>query len=280
MISPMADNSGMNPICLALAMDPGLVVESGGVLISPGSGAHPRRTLASWELIVVERGRLGLAVGEHAHDLGPGDWVLMPAGTSHAGTTPYPRDLRFLWLHFHPRACAPAAATVELAPSGHLADAGGVLSLLRRCIDHQATLGSDALVVGMLLGLALAELRAGSRPAGAGDDLAARALRIIQARFREPLSTRTVARLLGVSGDHLGRCFQRAYGHAPMDAINHQRLREAERLLLLGVGAIDDVARSAGFRQSQWFRRLFQRRHGIGPRAWRRLHVRVHTNTA
>ncbi len=50
--------------------------------------------------------------------------------------------------------------------------------------------------------------------------------------------------------------------------------------MLLGGGRIADVAQAAGFPDPQWLRRLLRRQHGISPRAWRRLHARVHVNTA
>ncbi len=265
---------------LQLPADPGLESLGGGVFICPGSGRHAHRTMASWELILVERGRLGIAVGSHEHDLQPGAWILMPAGVPHRGTRDYPRDLRFLWIHFHPRAGGAGEDTLALPLHGQLKDPGRVSALLRRLIDHHASLHSDRLVADLMLALALAELRAMPQQAEVGDELAARALRVIQVRFRERLSTAGVARALGVSADHLGRCFKRAHGMAVLDAINRQRLNEASRLLLLGGGSIGDVAASAGFPQTQWFRRLFERQHGIGPRQWRRLHARVHTNTA
>lgn len=268
--------NSMKPIC-GLATDPGLEVSSCGVFVSPGFGRHPARSIDSWEVILVERGRLGIAVGDRAADLGPGEWILLPAGVEHHGTADYPRDLRFAWLHFQPR---PGRGLV-LPPGGRLADPAPVAALLRRLLDHQASPRPDPLVAGLHLALILAELAAAPPAEPAVDELAARAMRAVRARFREPaLSTAAVARALGVGADHLGRCFRRGYGITVLAAINRCRLAEAKRLLALGGIRIDDAARSAGFRDPQWLRRLLRRSDGIGPRAWRRLHARVHINSA
>ena len=201
----------MIPI-IRLAARPGLRADSAGVFVSPGSGRHPDRVLDSWELIVVERGRLGLAVGETAHDLAAGEWLLLPARVPHRGTAPYPRDLRFLWLHFHPERARHGA--LALPAHGRLDDLSAIAALARRLIDHQAATPRTPLVEDLLLALVLAEIASAPPPAlDAAQDLAARAQRIVRARFRDRLSTARVAAALGVSADHLGRCFRRAYGH-------------------------------------------------------------------
>jgi len=311
--------SGMNPI-LSLAVRPGVAPLHAGLFVSPGWGRHPDRIADSWEIIVVERGRLGLAVGEVDHDLGPGDWVLMPKGVRHHGTRDYPRDLRFAWLHFSlwerfllgepQQAASPNERAFGAAPlarmggvgrsadakkiqesemlvlpgRGHLRDPALVAATVRRAIAQSLVMRPDPIVGGLLIALVLAELAASpasaSSPTDAAGELADRALRFVRERFREAISTATVARALGVSADHLGRCFRRAHGGTVVEAINRCRLEEAQRLMLLGGGRIADVAQAAGFPDPQWLRRLLRRQHGIGPRAWRRLHTRVHVNTA
>ncbi len=249
--------SGMNPI-LSLAVRPGVAPLHAGLFVSPGWGRHPDRMADSWEIIVVERGRLGLAVGEVDHDLGPGDWVLMPKGVRHRGTRDYPRDLRFAWLHFilgerfllgePQQAASPnkrasgaaplakmggvgrgadastgvAAATGQgaellvLPGRGHLRDPALVAATVRRAIAQSLVPRPDGIVGGLLIALVLAELAASpastSSPTDAAGELADRALRFVRERFREAISTATVARALGVSADHLGRCFRRAHG--------------------------------------------------------------------
>jgi AraC-like DNA-binding protein len=262
-----------------VALAPGVRALTGGVFICPGFGQHPQRTLDSWELIVVERGRLGLAVGDRRHDIGTGSWVLMPSGVPHAGTAAYPRDLRFLWMHFQLQG-RPSLNSLEVPGSGTLTDPVSILTSMRRLIGHFGAIGFDQRVADCLVALILSELAVPSKVLAAGDDLAHRALRLIRVRFREPLVPLDVARSLRVSLDHLARRFRIAHGCRISEAINRERLHEASRLLLLGGGiSLTEVALAAGFADVQWFRRLFVRQHGISPRTWRRLHARIHTNT-
>jgi len=275
----MTRKNGMNPGSLSVALSLGVRALTGGVYICPGIGQHPLRTLDSWELIVVERGRLGLFVGDQNHDLLPGSWILMPAGVPHGGTAPYPRDLRFLWMHFKLLG-KPGRGALEVPGSGVLTDPVSILTSLRRLIDHFGAHERDQRVADCLVALILSELAFAPKALSAGDDLAHRALRIIQARFRERLAPLDVARSLRVSLDHLARRFRISHGCRISEAIHRERLQEASRLMLLGGGIrLSEVATSAGFSDVQWFRRLFVRQHGVSPRMWRRLHARIHTNT-
>lgn len=270
---------GMNPSSMSFEVRTGVSTAHGGVYICPGFGRHPSRIIDTWELIVVERGRLGMLVDQSEFDLGPGEWLLMPPRVQHRGSQDYPRELRFLWLHFRVHPGRRGTSAVVLPPSGRLADPVAVSALARRLIDHLGSSRPDPVVGDLLLSLLLADIAAAPSPLAAGDDLAARAMRIITARFREGLSTAMVAQALGVGADHLGRCFRRSYGQRVQSCIHQNQVREANRLLMLGGGRIGDVAAAVGFRDVQWFRRLFVREQGISPRAWRRLHARVHTNS-
>jgi AraC-like DNA-binding protein/mannose-6-phosphate isomerase-like protein (cupin superfamily) len=266
----------MKPIC-QLASDPGLRPSICGVFIAPGFGRHLDRTQDCWELIVVERGHLGIAVDTREYDLGPGQWLLIPAGVRHYGTQDFPKHLRFSWLHFHPR----PGHGLALPDSGMIADLPPVLALIRRYIARQTTGSAEDPVAAMHLALILAELTVVPTPVPDVDELATRAIRVIQTRFREPdLSTAVVARNLSVGADHLGRVFRRAFSTTVLDAINRHRLDEAKRLLVIGQLRLGDAARTAGFRNAQWLSRLLRRQDGVGPKEWRRMHARIHVNTA
>jgi AraC-like DNA-binding protein len=279
MIGMMAHKNGMNPGLLSISIAPGVKALTGGVFISPGFGLHPERIPNDWELIVVERGQLGLAVGDHIYDLTPSSWILMPAGIKHFGTVNYLRNLRFLWIHFQPNGDI-GKHPLTLPATGVLTDPVSIMASMRRLIDHFSENNFDQRVADCLVALILSELAIKPEVAEAGDELAHRALRHIRARFREQFTGYDLAKSLRVSLDHLSRRFKKAHGCRIAEAINRERLNEASRLMLLGGGiSLAEIALASGFPDPQWFRRLFVRQNGVSPRTWRRLHSRIHTNT-
>jgi AraC-like DNA-binding protein len=264
----------MDPV-LSLACAPALQVAGCGLFVSPGSGRHEERILDTWELVIVERGRLGIAVADRAYDLGKGGWLLLPAGIRHAGTREFAADLRFAWMHFRPV----SGPGLDLPDHGHVADLAPVSALVRRLLDHQAAGPQNELILALHLQLILAELIAAPATNAPRTEVAARARKLIQLRHVEPdLDVALIARALGVSSDYLARQYRAAYGTTITAAIHQARIAEAKRLLALGNLTVETAAAAAGFRDAQWFRRLFQRYAGVSPRAWRRLHARGHVN--
>ena len=259
----------------SLGLHPALLVEGCGVFVSPGTGRHADRTLDNWELILVERGHLYLTIEDVDHDLGVGDWAIIPAGVRHFGTRDFPPMLRFAWMHFLPE----PGHGLSVPYRGKLADPAPISALIRRLLDHLASPRRDPLIAALHLGLVLAELAMPAVAETATSELAARAHKLIQLRFPEShLTPAVMAKALGVSTDHLGRCFRAAYGISVLAAINTARVQEAKRLLAVGSLSVAEAAKAAGFKDAQWCRRLFQRDTGVSPRAWRRLHARGHVN--
>ena len=74
--------------------------------------------------------------------------------------------------------------------------------------------------------------------------------------------------------------YRAVYGHTLTDAIHERRMLHAAIILAEDRLTIAQVAYECGFEDSGHFRRLFKRSKGMTPNAFRRLHLRVHVNTA
>ncbi|MFA5204401.1 MAG: AraC family transcriptional regulator [Lentisphaeria bacterium] len=267
-----------------------------GFFISRGRGRHPERVIDSQELILVNRGRLGMFEEERGFDLGPGDALLLTAGRRHGGTAPYPPDLAFYWLHFHwvadsaPAAAAGGAAgepVLELPATVHLAQPERVEDLLRRFLNDQEAGCLDRPVADLLLLQILAELAAAAavagRPEGGatgpGAVLASRARQLIQSRFHQGLSTARLARELHCNPDYLGRQFKAVCRMTLVEAIHQQQIAKARALLQDSPLNSREIAQACGFRDAIYFRRVFKQHAGLAPLAFRRLYARRHVNT-
>ena len=91
----------------------------------------------------------------------------------------------------------------------------------------------------------------------------------IVGHLREKLSRRVLAERAGLCERHFARLFKRIFHQTPADFVEHVRLSEARRRLLLPRNSVDSVAASVGFTSGASFRRAFDRRFGVTPRAFR-----------
>lgn len=75
--------------------------------------------------------------------------------------------------------------------------------------------------------------------------------------------------LAAVSASHLARTVRSHTGQTPTDLVNDLRLQHAARLLRTGNLSINETALRCGFENLTYFYRLFGRRFGCAPRAYR-----------
>lgn len=291
---------------LRLPMGLPVRAHNAGLFISRGQGRHGNRTIDSHELIFVRQGELGMYEGRERFDIRPGQTLLLRPGIPHGGTKDYPASLSFYWIHFEvfahttvkrrssrpnagrtvasKRNVAHAKAELLTVPQyTTVARPDRLAELFHWFLNDQEAgqltpVASDLLLMQMLHEVA-DRRRLDPAEDSAGAALAARADKLIRTRFSEALQTSTLAQELDCNADYLGRVYHRSYGCTLTDALHRTRLKEARALLLESGMNVDQIARSVGYNDPGYFRRNFLRQEGLSPRAYRRLHARMHINT-
>jgi len=94
-----------------------------------------------------------------------------------------------------------------------------------------------------------------------------------QAAASIPLLTRssTTVAMSGLPERTLKRRFRNATGTALIDYVQNLRVEAAKRLLETSSEAVEGVSERVGYEDASFFRRLFKRRTGLTPAAYRRL---------
>ncbi|MDA3963549.1 MAG: AraC family transcriptional regulator [Planctomycetota bacterium] len=267
---------------LPVSFSTSLRLGNGGLCQAQG-GIHPGRVLDAWVLLFVREQALDMEMDGEAYRVEPDQVLLLPAGIRHRGTAPYPDGLQFYWLHFWVDE-SEAAAIWDVPLYSTVARPHILLAVMRRLLDDQQSGRLDAsptLGTVQLLHI-LAELDAGHHdPSGLPSSalhLARQAAELIRARHAYDCSTASIARELGVHGDHLGRVFKQVYGCGLIEQLNRHRIDRAASLFIETTDAIDAIASAVGVTDHSYFRRLFRRYRGMTPSAFRRLHGQVHIN--
>lgn len=110
----------------------------------------------------------------------------------------------------------------------------------------------------------------GRSPPVAG--VAAAAVAYVRAHLREPLSTRAIAKAVGVSERNLHRKLVGALGLTPHGLVLRERTEAAARRLADSEDSIADIAAEHGFCDQSAFTKHFRMRTGLTPRNFRLRH--------
>jgi AraC-like DNA-binding protein len=99
-----------------------------------------------------------------------------------------------------------------------------------------------------------------------------RAKDLVDARYREPLDVRALARAAKLSPAHFSREFRRAFGQSPHRYLLNRRLERAAALLRTTDRSVADICLTVGLHSVGSFTTSFGRMFGMSPTAYRAAH--------
>jgi AraC-like DNA-binding protein len=99
-----------------------------------------------------------------------------------------------------------------------------------------------------------------------------RAKDLIDARYREPLDVKALARAARLSPAHFSREFRREFGESPHRYLLTRRLERAAALLRTTDRSVTDICLTVGLRSLGSFTTSFGRAYGMTPTAYRAAH--------
>jgi transcriptional regulator GlxA family with amidase domain len=92
----------------------------------------------------------------------------------------------------------------------------------------------------------------------------------IAENYGETNPVQRMAERSGLNPRTFARRFRAATGYQPIDYVQALRVEEAKQMLETDAGGVDDIAEAVGYDDPASFRRLFKRRAGLTPAAYRR----------
>ncbi|MFJ6326889.1 MULTISPECIES: helix-turn-helix domain-containing protein [unclassified Rhizobium] len=153
-----------------------------------------------------------------------------------------------------------------------------ILTLVRMLIDIPLGDGASTLLGDSLTAGVFALLSSPQKDVQAGKRLAPWQVRRVTEYMREQLprqiELRELANLVGQSQWHFARAFKASTGLSPYQYQLDARVQEAKQLLATTDGTVQLVAEATGFVDAMHFIRVFKKRVGTTPAAWRREHYK------
>ena len=233
---------------------------------------------SAWQLTASLFGEFRFRMVEQTVFLKPGDWVLMAPELLHdAGSdSPSSHAIQIFFRRFPPDLLPEFAERFNLrrgiCRSGHIGTA-----VLKRLLTHIRNNAENTCPYGKswrtLLGMefivnALSALPPEPETVPHIRPKILRTLEYMEEHFAEPLAVADFAALAGLSENQFAEVFKQETGTPPMQYFNSLRLGRAQGFLLNGA-EVAEAAQAAGFSSVQYFCRVFRRKNGITPGAFR-----------
>lgn len=220
-------------------------------------GPPEDRSLPVHELLHVITGRLPVRHDGVWHELGPGEGILVRAGTPRATRGSGRRDLTFFVLQW--RGGFPVPETVR-----RVRDPGNRTQFLLRWLVDLHRPGADATgraTADHVLAALLLDLVPRPDPVGADDPIAA-VRRFFDTSFSERIGLADCLPFSGRSKDRTIRLFKARYGITPHQYLLSLRVQAAQALIAAGTDSPAEVARRCGFSSAAHLGRCLRQRMG------------------
>ncbi|MNI58561.1 HTH-type transcriptional regulator YesS [compost metagenome] len=96
-------------------------------------------------------------------------------------------------------------------------------------------------------------------------------LAFLNENWSSPFSSKEMEEVLHFQFDYLTRCLKKHIGMTPLQYVHYLRIQEAQRLLVLTVDSIPEIAEKVGIPDTNYFVRLFRKRTGVPPGLYRQM---------
>lgn len=125
--------------------------------------------------------------------------------------------------------------------------------------------------LGLLLGELASEASASDQSPGRGKGYwASRVERLVADRQSMLPTVTRMAAAMGITREHLSRCYRRETGDALSGRLKEERWRRAADMLANTHASIHTIARRVGYRRAESFAQAFRKVRGMTPTAFRR----------
>lgn len=235
------------------------------------------RGMAGWILNATVAGRGSVGGGSGRYRSRVGDLLLFaPTAVHDYHVDPASGRWVHLWVYFYPREhWQPWLRWEPIAPGIlRLRLTGAPWDELVAVFEQLVAVVRGGAPLALELGMCLLEqilILAGRAGGGSAplDPRIAHAVEWLAARYARAIRLEELAAACGMSPSRLSHLFRDQLGVAPMRWLERLRIDRAREQLVMTGRPIAEIAAAVGFDDPDWFARVFKRRTGATPRAFR-----------
>jgi len=274
-VSTESGNGMLEHLVSHLAINP---VSAMHYLCTPEWRLPPRKLQNSyWTLLISGHGHV--TMDDKVYPVGPGDLIFFPEGIRHSFEHPAGESMEMINVHFHAKVYGLMDFLRLQGLEGVFHDAAGFSGSISRELARVFALKPPcyqifmAQLIKSLLLYVLYHFQNGAPSGLAGFKQLLKlfpALEMIEQRLEDPdLKQSDLAAKLRISEVYLRKMFNGLFGESPVKFINHRRIERACKLLRESDLPVKAAAEKSGFRDLQFFYRVFGRITGITPARYR-----------
>jgi len=233
-------------------------------------------------LIVCLAGAGTVAIGHTSYRLHRGHGIVLPPRHAHRYAADMDNPWTIFWFHFVGRRAADYVAAIG-AGAGHpqfwVQDIERLAHAFEECYPYVLGGYGDAELIGLstgfarLLGLCRNLQRSINQRIRQTEDRVLRSLTLMRENLDRTLSLEHIARHAGLSVPHFAAMFRRQLHCSPIEFHIRLRMQRACELLESSDHTAAEIADALGYRDPLYFSRLFRRKIGQPPTAYRAANV-------
>jgi AraC-like DNA-binding protein len=284
--------------CIQLRIPPlPQLLTVGHSIWQPGN-QHFRRSFGVYDMLLVKRGTLYMTEEDQAYAVGSGDLLVLEPGFTHWGHLPCTEETDIYWVHFthsirgtritreqigwstlldkgRDEDQSPSSDQHVYIPKWASVDLSSVTPVLDAMDELHNRLNAENAIrlhrlFAELFVLLQEECSRTSQPTQSAR-ISAAAADLLSKRRRLPFEAGYLEEELHFQFDYITRCMKKHTGMTPLQYVLQLRLEEAKKLLTHTVLTIPEIAEQVGIGDTNYFVRLFSKKLGLPPGAYRRM---------
>jgi AraC family transcriptional regulator of arabinose operon len=229
-------------------------------------------------LIVCQGGQGTCSLGKRKHSLTSGHAIVLPAGMPHKYWANEKDPWKLFWVHFTGARSRDHVTMLGLTPGKPacwLHDLPRVAEAFEETYRHALGGHTDADLFGLSTGLSrlLGVCRLSQRALDVRrrhvEEQVLKTVHHMAANLHRPLTLTQLAAVASWSPTHYSMVFRRQLNLSPIEFLLRLKIQRACERLRTTDDRVADVAQELGFTDPFYFSRLFRRRVGSSPRAYR-----------
>ncbi|GGA24454.1 AraC family transcriptional regulator [Paenibacillus physcomitrellae] len=290
---------------LQLDVPPFPLLAAVGQTVWPPGITHAERCFEAYDLILCSKGMLYMEENGVRYEVGEGQMLILEPGKHHRGYRPTESETEVYWIHFrYPQGegarvldpdsqwqtrlqrtdqdIEPPTGAVNI-PKYADVDMGTVLPLINELLDlHNTLTYSRTYELQIGFGKLLIALQNGLREGGPlplSYRLSEKVAAYLAEGLEKPFNSAEMERDLHYHFDYLARCLKKHTGMSPIAFRHHLQIERAKRLLAYTDHSLVRVGEMCGFRDPNYFTRLFKRAAAMTPGAYRNRYQIFRSNS-